>query len=465
MDTSTSNINLRFPSFLRRFLQRRHAGIFFIALFALLIRGGILLRTPDALKADPDGYRRLAENLVAHGTYGTNQTPTAYRPPLYSLLLTGCVALGDSSRAAIGTLHVALGMSTVLLVWLLARSWNLGHGVAALAALLVACDPILLAQSAQVMTETLAVFLAAVGLCALTWTARQSTPWRAVFAGVVLSLAALCRPAFLLWAVMVGIVWIFFVWKSSKKIGVINDSQPPSPPAFLPSDERGELARGLGIIGVFALGVFITLSPWAIRNQIQFGRPIITTTHGGYTLLLANNPEFYEWLRNGTWGDVWWGDHFNADWNRRKSTDELAADQQAYTEAKQAIHNEPDMFFRACLTRLGRFWSPLPHQISADESLSRRLSRYTVAVWYLIEFALAIFGFCQIGFRRLSFPWLCGLLLIGCLMFSHAVYWTDMRMRAPVMPVVAIFATLGLASLWSVFSHRRNSPYYPSYSP
>jgi hypothetical protein len=29
------------------------------------------------------------------------------------------------------------------------------------------------------------------------------------------------------------------------------------------------------------------LAPWAIRNQLLLGRPVLTTTHGGQTLLLA----------------------------------------------------------------------------------------------------------------------------------------------------------------------------------
>ena len=36
--------------------------------------------------------------------------------------------------------------------------------------------------------------------------------------------------------------------------------------------------------------------------------------------------------------------------------------------------------------------------------------------------------------------WLWGLLLVACLTAVHAVFWTDMRMRAPVMPVVALAA-------------------------
>ena len=123
----------------------------------------------------------------------------------------------------------------------------------------------------------------------------------------------------------------------------------------------------------FLLGAIVILSPWAIRNQFQFGRPIVTTTHGGYTLLLANNPEFYQWLRSGRWGSVWQADRFNAAWERRKPAGELAADRLAYAEAWQTIRVEPATFADACLVRLGRLWSPLPHQIAADESLRGRL--------------------------------------------------------------------------------------------
>ena len=36
----------------------------------LAVRAGVLLLTPDALPNDPDGYWRLAANLVEHRTFG-----------------------------------------------------------------------------------------------------------------------------------------------------------------------------------------------------------------------------------------------------------------------------------------------------------------------------------------------------------------------------------------------------------
>ena len=41
-----------------------------------------------------------------------------------------------------------------------------------------------------------------------------------------------------------------------------------------------------------------------------------------------------------------------------------------------------------------------------------------------------------------------GFLLVGCVTAVHTVYWTDMRMRGPLMPVVAIAAIAALAQGW-----------------
>jgi hypothetical protein len=455
-----------------RLCVRFSGSVSFVLLFALFVRCGALWLTANALREDRDDYRRLAANLVEHGTFGTRNVPTAFRPPLYPLALTGCVAFGDHARAAVGVLHVLLGVATVGLVLLLGRWWGLGRGGAALAALLVACDPILLASSSLVMTETLAAFLATAGLLALTWAGRHGTTtaiagsqrlpegartggrspgavgsrqfFPQMVAGIVLALAALCRPAFLLWTLAAAVMlW----WRALAKRSISNDnSRGPT--------ARGRIAAGFRAPAAFVLGALIVLSPWAIRNQLQFGRPIITTTHGGYTLLLANNPEFYDWLRHGSWGSVWQADEFNYKWDLRCPRDELQADRQAYAEAWQTIRARPGMFLYACAVRVGRFWSPLPHCVTADETAARRLSRYAVALWYLAEFLLAMLGIWRLsasarrsrssGASSPSSAWHWGLLLIVCLLAGHVVYWTDMRMRAPIMPVVAIIAAAGL---------------------
>ena len=43
-------------------------------------------------------------------------------------------------------------------------------------------------------------------------------------------------------------------------------------------------------------------TPWAWRNARIFGEPVWSTTHGGYTLALANNPVYYAEVLDGPAG-------------------------------------------------------------------------------------------------------------------------------------------------------------------
>jgi 4-amino-4-deoxy-L-arabinose transferase-like glycosyltransferase len=387
-----------------------------LLVLTLAVRGGALVLMRGELADDPDGYRGLAENLVQHRTFGDGQTPTAYRPPLYPLMLTLCAASAEFSGAAIGVLHLAMGLATVWLLFLLGQRWGLGRRSAALAAALVACDPILLTHSTLVMTETPATLLAVLALISLTAAGERPSAGRAAVAGGSLALAALCRPGLLVWTVAAG--------------------------AILAALPRSWPMRLKVLVG-FTVAAMAVLSPWAIRNGVRFGRPICTTTHGGYTFLLGNNPMFYEYLRSGAWGTVW--DAEELDSSRTVSDDELEADWQAYAEAWENISREPGMFLYACLVRAGRLWSPLPHQIDPDEGPRQRLARRAVGLWYLAELPLAAVGVwivCRRGRRRRA--WLWGLLLAGCLTAVHTLYWSNMRMRAPLMPVVALAAAAAI---------------------
>ena len=53
----------------------------------------------------------------------------------------------------------------------------------------------------------------------------------------------------------------------------------------------------------------------------------------------------------------------------------------------------------------------------------------------------------HLGRKLLTSPWLFGLLLAASFALVHLVYWTDMRMRPPVMPAVALAVAAGAAWL------------------
>ena len=217
------------------FLMQR---IILVLVLAVPLRAAVLWALSDDLVKDVDGYRELAVNLRQHGTFGwadpsssTGIRPTAFRPPLYPVLLAPLVTRSSVSPLAAGLLHFVMGMATISLVYATARRWGLGRW-STLAALLTALDPILLHQSAQIMTETLAALLSAAGVFLLTQLLGPGLPmakgdrrepefsggrpgtaplvsaasietwpekWRGMLTGAVLGLSVLARPTFLPW--------------------------------------------------------------------------------------------------------------------------------------------------------------------------------------------------------------------------------------------------------------------------
>lgn len=408
---------------------------------SVAVRLAIVTVPYGRLRQDPDAYRQIAENLVQRGVYsrtplGKPVRPTAFRPPLYPLLLAALNENGHVTSARVATLHVVLGCLTVLLTFLVANSWGLGRA-AWLAAGCVACDPILLNQSAQVMTETVATFLAISGLWILTYFTPHKSRRNALVSGLAIGTASLCRPTFLIWAALAG---VYLFWNG-----------------------RTIDWRRIGHVVALAAGVGIALLPWAARNWHALGRPVLATTHGGYTLLLGNNRFFYRHLRTQPWGSVWdarelqvWLEQQVNTRHRRDSrtNEEIYVDQRLYGLAWDAIRREPLMFVYACAVRLMRIWSPLPHQQASLESVARRLLRYAVAIWYVAVYAVASVVAFRHTRRLTAPPWIWGLLLILAFSVVHTVYWSNLRMRAPLMP----FAYIVAAAWWLPTEHRRTGP-------
>jgi hypothetical protein len=430
-------------------------------LAALALRGAALWVFRGELARDPDGYRHTAQSLVEQGVYAPDELaslaagrpiPGAYRPPLYPLLLAALRAISPAEVARIAALQLALGLGTVALTAVLARRWGLGRW-AWLAALLTAADPLLLAHSASVMTETLAAFLAVAGLvaadAAITAIGRKGEKQRWVeavgwagLAGLVAGLAVLCRPTFLPWAIGLPVLYAWAGWRRSIVPGTPATAWRPSALACL-------------------AGLALALAPWMIRNWVSLGAPLMTTTHGGYTFYLANNREFFDYLR-GSPTAAWNSEGFNERWRVERARGlgpgpwpqgtERGADRLAYERGQTEIAADPAGFLGAAAARLARLWGVVPEPLRATESRSRRWQRWAVGAWYALVLLLAVGGVCWLGIAaarsaagdRVSLVRLApALWLLASFTAVHAVYWTNLRMRAPLMPAVAAFAAAG----------------------
>lgn len=516
---------------------RRPSPFVWLIVATLIIRGVVLFPTLRSFDADPDDYRRLAENWAVYNVFGTETTPTAFRPPLYpwtlktfvfpltraderpdapnaadvaspnfptSPNLTQTPADGDaanlpkspnppqptaersvfdryfalSRNAAFALFHWLLGVATVAVVYRFARRLDFGPKSAAAVGFLVAVDPILLQQSRLVMTETLAALFAALLLDATAAVVARRSP-RTAFAsqtlapvafvplaafaalGLLFGVSTLCRPAFFAFA---GLVFLLVAAQG-----------------FVAAAKTRKFDR-LYAAAFFLIGIGAAVAPWALRNLRAFDRPILTTTHGGYTRYLAHNPEIYRHFESTFPWSLWDPEPFH----RRRTVEYAAALAEAGLEpgsteaelfqnrwtserADETIRSAPRTFLYSIGLRVGELWRVLPNAVDAEgrpldspslKSPKRRAARFAVAAFYSVELTAALLGAAFLAvraFRRrretpvvaavLNSPWTLGVLLVASVQLPHLIYWTNMRMRAPLEIFVPALAIFGVAAL------------------
>lgn len=391
------------------------------------------------LTYDRDAYLGIAQQLAAgHGfcTPGTTQ-PTAYRPPLLPWLLAGGLLVVPPAWAT-AAVNLVCGAVTVLVTWWVAQQLYGSSWPSWLAASLVAVDPLLLRYTAQPMTECLFAALT-VTVVGLLWRASQ-TPSRGTWwgwAGVVSGLGALCRPTIWPFLLFVSLAWVVRHRKA--------------PGTLIPS------------LGTFWLGLLVTVSPWVLRNAWVLGYPILTTTHGGYTLLLANNPVFYAEVARQPWGTVWegaslarWQADMLAEMERElgPALGEVASDRWQTQRAWKFLREDVPGFLHGVLYRLRSFWSLTPRGEHARQVPHRqnrlapvvfdRVIPQFVTAWYAVFLGGAAWGLIQIVRSRGWWSCVLWLGLVGSVQLVHLLYWTDTRMRAPLHPLLAVCA----AGVW-----------------
>ena len=369
-----------------------------LAVAAIAVRSALVAPAWNQPLHDPDGYLILARSLARGDGFVIHDRPTAYRPPLYPMLLAAGLSLGaDSERVLVFGLHLALGGATAALTFATARRWGLSNPRAWIAGAIVAFDPILASQARSVMTETLATFLTASALRLLA-DAEKKPAWT-LASGIALGA---CAGALLL---------------------ASSDAAP----------WRIRIRRA----SLLGLGGLAILGPWGVRNRIEVGAWVWTTTHGGYTLALANNPEYYADVLHGPPGAVWSGPNQEAFFERvRQETQgmtESEADGYLAAQGWRMLRERPGDFLEASAARLSRFWAPMPSAAVYGSAL-----RWACGFWFLPLGVAAIWG----AWRRPAWrvPWIFGIFAAAVLTAVHTIYWTDLRMRAPLTPVIALLA-------------------------
>ncbi len=449
-----------------------------VLLIAVAMRGGALVAWSGRLSEDRDAYLSIARQVADGHGFSNESTghPTAYRPPLYPLVLAAIYRVGGGPLA-IGIFQAVLGAATVFLTWRLGLRLGLGRG-ATLAAAIVAVDPLLVQYTTYAMTETLHTFLTTALLTSIVAVRKAvdgrrsvhpgplsvearvkrdpSAELSAAVSGLLLGACALTRPTTWAFVAVLAALEAASALRAARTRRASHPSDAPestaaSSPSTAPSTTShrrlGRACLALGVAG-------IVVSPWFVRNLVVFHAPILTTTHGGYTLLLGNNPVAWQEEVDKPWGTTWDDaapGRRQEDWlgdvqaairaELGDAPTEVESDRWMSRRARSHIREAPGTFVRACWLRVRRLWNVAPLG-QAAAGLPQPVV-WGVAMFYTLVLASAIAGFVRLP-RREWDDWLPLAALIVSVTLVHSAYWSNARMRAPVMPAVALFAARGL---------------------
>lgn len=442
-----------------------------LSVVAIAIRLLLIAMRPSDLQLDQDGYIAHAGPVSeGRGFLGPwTGRPTAFRPPAYPIMLGLLMRAGFSAAVAVAVTGLLSSLVIIRLTPALC-SICLGDGrhgevavagggklpVSAVAAAagfaalwFVAFDPLLVRYTLLPMTEIpcAALLLAALVLHLKSGAAVGSSRLRlAVMSGFLFGIGFLTRPVV---GVAFGLLMLADLLSAFRERSLQN---------------RKLAGKNLLRIAVACLGVVMVVGPWIVRNAIRFQRFIPATTHGGYTLALGNNSAFYRDVIRGS-DEFPWDESALDRWQKAMQVSSAAdgipldreceVDQWYYRQAVAAIRADIPAFWSATALRIQRFWAIT----SATEEMPWPV-RTVVGIWYTLLWAglglgvlFDIFRFGPAGqpARESAAAVLKLWLVVFSFLLIHAVYWTDTRMRAPVMPILIVLSCVG----WSRCDVRR----------
>lgn len=180
--------------------MRRNLILILILSLALVIRTALPIiswicngDTHRFFYSDTPTYLLPAQTLLNTGQYAVNGQPELLRPPGYPFFLIP----GFFANALVFitlTLQIALSVITVALVYCIAHTLTINKQIAQYAGFLAAIEPLGVLYTSHLLTETLFTALLTSGLYALIRAHQKSTIYPLIIAAMLLATATYVRP-------------------------------------------------------------------------------------------------------------------------------------------------------------------------------------------------------------------------------------------------------------------------------
>jgi 4-amino-4-deoxy-L-arabinose transferase-like glycosyltransferase len=390
-----------------------------VTAFVLRLAVALILPLDYRLQKDAVEYVSVADNLLSHGVFGSEEgVPYAKIPPGYPLFLAGIFALSGRSLLAVRAAQVVLGTITVWLTYL-AGQRTFSHEVGLVAALICALCPPFVVYVAPYWTEVLYTALALIFILYFVRLLRNPSVGDVSLAGIGFGLSVLVKESLIAFPVALP---VSFWWA------------------------RFDLRQALKYLVVFAVVALLMLSPWLARNYLTFGSPFYTS-----------RTAYIQYELTGT---GYLSPHFEDEAEDRESpvpeSDDLYDYYQQYGRTSDLwnvdfLLHEPATYLRYIINRLIEFWlhpnglhSLPPHFALRAGYTAAHVGVLGLAVW---QMAVRLRG------RDAATG---GLVLILLYLTGIGVFLRrpNPRYNLPFLPIVFIFTARGILEVADRLSGR-----------
>jgi 4-amino-4-deoxy-L-arabinose transferase-like glycosyltransferase len=398
-----------------------------VVAFALRLSAVMALRDIHAgpthqLGSDSLEYDELARNLVQGNGYElTRGHPSSWRAPGFPFFLAAVYLVAGIHPAAAYLSFCLLGALSCVFTYLLARellpeSWSRVIGM--LSAIYVPN----IYQATTFWCENFFVPLLAVAVWLIVRYLRTERTWLLVTGGAALGLCSLTRgnavlllPIFLV--ILAGWQWARRQWRPGPTVA-------------------------------FAVAFLAVIVPWSARNwRIHQGRMVMISTVGGSTFYGGNNDRV---LNEPKYLGYWTLDDLPGRSQIVAIDDEIEQEQMNWTFGKQWVREHLADMPKLCFYKLVRMWIP---DIASDNRRYKALQLigYTP---FLLLYLLAGLRFCRSKVYWTA-PWMVLHAVMLAALAITVVFFGAARYRDSNLPVLMVYAGIGLEWIWSWISQRR----------
>lgn len=383
------------------------------------------------LGLDAAWYSTEAQALAAGRGYidprvhllGGADVATANFPPLWPLVLALAERLGMDTTFRHQVVGALVGSGVVAVVAFLGRRVA-GAATGLLAAVLVACSPMLIAADGSLMAEPLFVLLVTGAVLAVYRALDEPTVGRFAAVGALAGLAAITRSdGLVLIALLVVVSW----WRL----------------------DTVDLARRIGLVGVTIVIGIVPVAAFDVYSSVRMGGTVLTTSNAGNMLTGANC------------GSTYYTDLIGA-WDARCASDlEPGEDERAWAaEAREAgldyareHAKRLPLVATARVLRTFGLWRPT--QTARLEAVETRNETWQLVGWgtNLVLLGAAAVGMVVLRRRRVGIAPM--LAVVAGVVVTAALSNGNTRFRLVADPVVAIAAAVTLLAALGRWRRRR----------